>query len=60
MTPIKETLPGWYTIDARHYLFWQNWPTLKAHATGPPLRSRIRLAFFPPSPLPCVCPEEPP
>ena len=26
----------------------KGWPTLKAHATGPLMRSRIRLAFSPP------------
>jgi len=36
----------------------KGWPTLKAHVTGPLMRSRIRLAFFPPGPLLCACSVE--
>jgi hypothetical protein len=60
MTPIKEPCPGWYTIDAWHYLFWQRLAHPEGSRDGPALRSRNRLAFFPPGPLPCAGPVEPP
>lgn len=63
MRPIKEPCPGWYNIDARHYLFWQSWPTPKAPATGPaavpylarllPARTRYRV------PVLLRCPDLP-
>jgi len=38
----------------------KGWPTLKAHATGPLVRSCVRLTFFPPSFLLCSCSVEMP
>ncbi len=54
MTPIKEPCPGWYNIDAWHYLSWQRLAHPEGSRDGPALRSRIRLAFFPPGPA-AVC-----
>ena len=51
MSPIKSparvgtlSLPGIIFLG-------KGWPTLKAHATGPLMRSRNRFAFSPLSPL---------
>jgi len=60
MRPIKEPCPGWYTIDAWHYLSWQRLAHPEGSRDGPARRSRFRLAFFPPGPLPCAGPVEPP
>jgi hypothetical protein len=60
MRPIKEPCPGWYNIDAWHYLSWQRLAHPEGSRDGPARRSRFRLAFFPPGPLPCAGPVEPP
>ena len=50
MSPIKEPCRVG-TISTSGIIFLGNgWPTLKARATGPLMRSRARLAFFPPGP----------
>ena len=54
MRPIKEPCPGWYNIDSWHYLSWQKLAHPEGSRDGPALRSRIRLAFFPPGPA-AVC-----
>ncbi|MDO9035370.1 MAG: hypothetical protein Q7U51_09235 [Methanoregula sp.] len=59
MSPIKEPCRVG-TISTSGIIFLGNgWPTLKARATGPLMRSRARLAFFPPGPLTYACPVEP-
>ncbi len=52
MSPIKETLPGWYTIDARHYLSWQRFahPMLTRHSDG----HRVPARILPPGPEPVL------
>ena len=53
MTPIKEPCRV-STLSRLALSFLAKLAHPKAHATGPPMRSRIRLAFFPPGPLPCA------
>ena len=39
----QEPCPGWYYIDARHYLYWQRWahPMLTRHGEGRRVPARI-------------------
>ena len=48
MRPIKSPARVGTVSTPGIIFFGKGWPTLKAHATGPLMRSRIRLAFFPP------------
>ena len=60
MTPIKSPARVGTVSTPGIIFLGKGWPTLKAHATGPLMRSRARLAFFPPSLLLCSCSVEMP
>ena len=59
MSPIKSPARVDIVSTPGIIFFGKGRPTLKAHATGPLMRSRNRFAFFPPSPVLCSCSVEP-
>jgi hypothetical protein len=55
MTPIKSPVRVGTLLTSGIIFLGKGSPTLKAHATGPLMRSGIRLAFFPTGPVLFPC-----
>ena len=60
MSPIKSPARVGTLSTPGIIFLGKGWPTLKAHATGPLVRSCVRLTFFPPSFRLCCCSVEMP